>query len=263
MALKAILASLEGVPEAIQALYTEVDGKFVLDLDAESIKDHPSTAPLANALAREKEDRRKAREEAKALEDKVATFKDIDPEKAREAMAQLAELADKELLDAGKVDEVVEQRLERAKADFEARVGAKDKLIEDTQAQLAALNDRLSEVTIFTAIKDAAVQRGVRETALDDVVNRSRATWKLGDDGQPVASKANGEPDYGTSGEAITITEWVDGLATAAPHLFKESSGGGSQGGGEQRGGKVVDLSQPNAIGNNLEAIASGAAVAR
>jgi ATP-dependent Clp protease ATP-binding subunit ClpC len=97
MALKAILETLDDVPEALRELYTQVEDRFVLDL--EEVDNHPGVRNLKSAFEREKEDRRKAREEKKALEERLAEVADLDPGEAREALQKLRLLEEKKLIE--------------------------------------------------------------------------------------------------------------------------------------------------------------------
>ncbi len=65
MALKRILESLDGVPADVAKEYKEVDGKFVLDIDGDSLD------PLINAKNHEKAERQKAEAKARELEEKL------------------------------------------------------------------------------------------------------------------------------------------------------------------------------------------------
>lgn len=235
--LKAIIDKLEDVDEALRGLYRETDdGKFVLDLSDDEIKLHPGTQPLQSAMKHAKDERKTARDRVKALEDEAQEllaiaerFKDIDPEKARAALKQAQEIADKKLLDAGQIDELVAERTERMKADLTAKIEAAATALEASTAQVTVLSTELSDIKIFNTIREAAIKAGARSEALEDIVQRARPVWKLVD-GAAVAFKA-GTSDglFGKSGEPMGIDEWVTTLTEGAPHLFKGSAGGGAE----------------------------------
>jgi hypothetical protein len=65
MALSTVLASLEGIDDAVKGLYKEVDGSFILDLDG--IDDHPSVKGMKSALETIKGKRDEAKTEAERL----------------------------------------------------------------------------------------------------------------------------------------------------------------------------------------------------
>jgi hypothetical protein len=258
MALELFLNSLEGVDETIAGMYRKDGDKFVLDLSTDQLKQHPSNAGLISALDREREDRRKAVEEATAIADK---YKNIDPEKAAAALATVQELEDKQMVDAGKIDELVASKVERMRADFEAQIVAKDKALGEHSASNDLLTQELSDIKIYDAVKDSALGKGARPEAITDIRNRAEGVWQLRD-GKPIALKGE-DVVFGKNGEALSIDEWVDTLSTDAPYLFQPNQGGNS-GGGDNSGssftGGVKILSQESA-GDNLAAIASGEAI--
>ncbi|HEX72690.1 MAG TPA: hypothetical protein ENN65_05200 [Candidatus Hydrogenedentes bacterium] len=92
MALKTVLETLDGLDEAIQPLYVEADGKYVLDV--EGVDDHPEVASLRNAYARTKEGREKALQDAAALRAKIAELEKGAPDAAA-ARAKLTALEER------------------------------------------------------------------------------------------------------------------------------------------------------------------------
>lgn len=261
MALKAVVANLDAVDEAHRSLYVEQDGKFVLDLDGESVKDHPSTGPLTRALEREKEAKKTAEKELGKLKGDYEKFKDIDPDKAREALSKIQELEDAKLIDAGQIDELVEQRTERMRSEFEAKSQATQTTIDELTNQNKALTGRLESLIIFSAVKDEAVKAGARPGALTDIENRARGVWRLGENEKPMAIKpgTEDEPMYGAKGEPITIPEWIGNLAKESDYLFEPNRGGGAGGSGGTQTGGTKTISRHSA-GSHLEAIAAGEA---
>ncbi len=260
MALKTILESLDDVPEAQRALYTEFDGKYVLELDG--LESHPDARALKNALDKERETRRKATKRAEELQAEADRYKDIDPDRAREAMAKLQEIKDSELIDAGKIDELVTSRTERLRADAEAQIAAIQKARDEAAQQAETLRAQLSSEMIDNRIKDVAIQAGARASAMPDVLARARSVWRLNDEGRPVAYRDADTPIYGKDGNApLGMDEWVESLAGEASHLFEANRGSGANGAGSDSGRtapKTIRGDDENAIGMNLEAVARG-----
>jgi len=248
MALKAVLKTLDGLPEALKALYKQEGEQFVLDMTEEDIAAHPGAGGLSRALAREREAAKAAKKRLEELEEK---YKDLDPEAARAAIQKELENKDKKLLDEGKLEELIATRTERMRADFDKQLKAQKDALKAAQDSLAATGNQLAEITIFGAVKDAALGKGARKEALVDITNRAREIWKL-EEGKPTARKGQ-DPIFGKNGEALTITEWVEGLAQEATYLFEPSKGG--------NGGGGVKFISPGAAGDNIGAIASGEAV--
>jgi hypothetical protein len=106
MALKALVETIDLVPEDARGFYKEADGKFILDVESVDGFALEDVSGLKNTLGKEMTLRKK-------LEKDVIKFKDIDPDKARDALARLEELGN---IDPAKdADKIVAERLEAAK----------------------------------------------------------------------------------------------------------------------------------------------------
>lgn len=146
MALKALLASLDGIDDATKALYVEKDGKFILDVDPVDGFALEDVNGLKTALGKERTTREK-------LERDVVKFNDLDPDKARSALTELEEL---KRLDPNKeADKIANSKFEAAKA----------QLLEKHTAEVQALKDRDSQLTktIEGLLIDAAATSALAE----------------------------------------------------------------------------------------------------
>lgn len=244
MKLKSKVASLDEVPEAYRGLYSKVGEEFFLtEVDVE---DHPSTAGLRSTLS-------KLREEVGTHKSELAKFKNIDPAKYAELTELERQAAEGELIKAGKLDEVVAQRFAPAK-----------KALEDKIAELTALNSKhledINGYVLDRAGREACEKYSVEPTAVEDVLRRIRSVARV-KDMQPIIVDADGNEVFGKTGVAPkTIAEFVEGLATEAPHLFKKSDGGGAPGstGGRQTGVGSVNVNDQKQFLANLDKIAKG-----
>ena len=217
MALKAIVESLDSIPEAHRSFYI-ADGAGKFKLDAEGIED---VSGLKSALEKERIERR----DAKAALEK---YKDIDPVKYQAMLEQQRAIDEKKLIEAGKVDELVENRVQSMKEKYEND-------IKSLSTEGATLKGRLEKLLIDTEVQREAVS-SIVPTAMDDVVMRARAVFKIVD-GHAVPMRDE-KIVYGEDGVTpITVKEWLAGLAKAAPHLFKQSQGGGAGNGGSRGAG--------------------------
>jgi len=86
MALKVALETLDGLDEALQSLYTERDGAFVLDLDG--VDSHPDVANLRNAYQAEKS---KRQEQGTKLAEALAKL-EAKPEPTKSDEAEILRL---------------------------------------------------------------------------------------------------------------------------------------------------------------------------
>jgi hypothetical protein len=85
----------------------------------------------------------------------------------------------------------------------------------------------LSKLIIDTNVQTEAIKAGVRETAVEDVLLRARTIFRVVD-GRAVPYNGD-EIVYGKDGTTPQgIGEWLADQATKAPHLFKETKGGGA-----------------------------------
>lgn len=228
------------LPEPVQALYTtdptNGSGTYRLAIEDEV----GDTSALRKALDQERTARQTYEKELKGLRGR---YKDVDPEKAREALARLQELEDKQLLDTGKVEELIVKRTERMKADYENQTKAYQQQMDALERERNNLTQRLEEVLIDTGLTQSAMKAKVKESAIQDVLLRGRRVWHL-KDGKPVPLRDDGETVlYGKNPNApMSMEEWVASLQSDAPHLFEENRGTGAAPGGRSSssGGRIV-----------------------
>jgi hypothetical protein len=239
MPLLATVDSLDGVPEAARDLYTARDGKFHLAVDG-LVPSARLSEFRDNNIAYKKE-----------LDTLKAQFDGVDPEKYRELTAKEQKLLDKKLIDAGKVDELVEQRVGAMRTEHE-------RVVADLNTKLGGSTKALEGLVIDSALRDAASASGVRSTAIEDVLLRGRAAFKL-HEGKAVAFDGD-KPAFGKDGGPLSITEWTAGLAERAPHLFESSNGGGAANGNGAGGGSgSIRRTDNAAFLANIDKIAGGA----
>lgn len=261
MALKAIVKSLDDVPEALRGLYKADGDRFVLDLNEDEIKEHPVTRPLSNAYNAEKERRQKDAEKMAALQATIDKFKDIDPEKAREAMAKLEEIETKGLKDDGKFEELIDREKAKIKANYDTTI---EKLQKDLAAASefgAKMRSTLKQEKISNAVRDAAAEH-VKPALMPYFIADALKIFDLDDDDKIVAMDGDIHR-RDSKGDLLTIDSWRDEHLTKNVEFALPNRGAGATGGGNGRGAggeRVVDMNQRNAIGNNLEAFAKGEA---
>lgn len=255
MGLKAIVSNINEVPEALREYYTQVGDEYVLDADDKDYKGRINEFRTNNInLANE----------ARSLQDKMKQYKDIDPEKWKEAQAALEkvqELEDKKLIDEGKVDELLAQRTERMQQSYEQRL---DKLMTDKElltGERDTFKNRLSQSLIDSTITAAISEAGIpRKGAIPDILARARQDWSLDEKGDLVPMR-DGVLLYGDDTKnPLTPKEWSASLLQTAGHLFEPNAGGGASGGTGNSGyvPGIIPASDTRSVNNNLADIASG-----
>lgn len=172
--LKTTVDKLDDVPEGYRDRYTQRDDKKFY-LDEIEVDDH---AEVKSALERERADRRKAKEEADALRAEVEKYKDIDPEKAREALQALQDAEEKKLRDKGKYDELLKNAEEQRKKE----VAEKLKELGERDTQIETLNQRLRKFTLDDQVRAAALKAGVLPDDIEDVMTLTAARFSLEED---------------------------------------------------------------------------------
>lgn len=255
-ALKEILTKeeYEGLNEALQEHYQADGESYILTTDK-------GTKAKLDEFRKNNIDLKKALEDAKA---EAVKYKDLDPEKAREALKKVQELQDKQTLDEKGIDELLAQRTERMRADHDAQTKALNEALAKEKDASAKANKQLERILIDNQATVAAGKVGtLAKGALDDLLSRARNEWHL-QDGKPVCLNAAGEPRYGKNAQApMSFDEWAEEQIEKAPHLFANTTGGDA-GGSESKStpaGKPINVRSDQGkreFSQSLEDIASG-----
>lgn len=239
MALKFVIAKLEEVAEALRGEYKKgADGNFYLQTEEDSEATKKVKEFRENNIA--------LTNKQKELEAQIEEMKKLGtPEQIAEMKKKLQLIEDKKMIEAGKLDELVAQKVERMRQDYENQIVALKKAVDDKDVLLTKTNDRLSEVLIDSEITKAVTAvGGVRKDAMQDIIARGKRVWRL-EDGKPVPKEGD-KLLFGKDGKnAMTFDEWAAILFEQAPFLFEGS--GGSGGGGnnnQQKNLGKIDLSK-------------------
>lgn len=216
--------NVEGLDETVRPFYEKgEDGKHYLKVNG--------------AVAKTKLD--EFRNTNIELMKKLEGFNGIDPDQYKELGRKVQtyekalsgkKLEDiKDLVPKTQVDELVQERVQAMKTDYENKLG-------EVNGRLDVSTKQLETLVIDNSVRSAAMSHKVAPTAVDDVILRAKATFKLVD-GQAVPHDSKGNVLYGVDGSTpLSVDQWVKGLRERAPHLFEGSSGGGA-GGGYNSGG--------------------------
>lgn len=232
MALKAVVASLDEVPEAFRSLYVSKNGKFYLD--AEGVED---VTGLKSALDTERSSKKAIEKELKAIKDALG---DNDAGKAAEAMKRLAALeAAAELGEIPetlrpKVEKLFESRTEALKGSHTNELKSRDKKIAELIDALGTTKGSLKRVTIDSALKTIAIDKKIRKDLVDAVVLQMTVggvdgiTWDLDANGKIVAMK-DGQVKHGKDAvNPMSFEEGFELLQTKHPSYFEPSTGSGA-----------------------------------
>lgn len=225
MALKAILANLEGLDEHIAALYTPRGDKFELGVEIEGIegiKTFTDFNRLNEAL-------RKERADHKVIKDRFAP---LGERKVEDIVALYDKLPELEAAAAGtKIDDtmiqgLVEGRIKSKLAPIERdllTVREQNALLQGTVQSYQA---KEIQRTIGDAVRGAAVATKVVDTALEDAIMLGERVLTIDETGK-VVTKDNVGCTPGISAEV-----WLNEMQTKRPHWWGPSAGGGAGGAG-------------------------------
>lgn len=158
----------------------------------------------------------------KSVDDLNAKFKGIDIDEYSKMQKEAQDLKDKKMISAGKVDELIEDKVNKIRTEQVAEM----QKMKDTNASLST---QLNAQVVGSAVKTAAIKAGIVGTAIDDVLTRASRMWTV-KDGKPVAVNKDGNTIWveGTT-EPLTLDKWVKSLNETAPHLFGTSTGTGAK----------------------------------
>lgn len=217
--LKYSYATKDEIPAEHVAFYAEKDGRWILQVEG--------------AVPREKLDEFRDTNRAliKERDELKKRFEGIDPDEAREVLAMRDDLEKGKLKGGKSIEEIIEQRTGKMKDELTKRAT-------EAEAAKARLEADLAQVKITDAVTNAAIKKGLLQTAVDDIAFRAQTAFRLREGKVVAVEMKNGSEveAYDKDGEPLTIDGYVDGLLTKAPHLFKSSEGGGAGNGSGSAG---------------------------
>jgi hypothetical protein len=237
MSLKAILTTLDGLDEALRPLYKKTDdGKYALEV--EGLTENRSKLEEFRAT------NRALSEKVEELQKQLDGFKGLDPVKYKELQDKMATLEEKRLLEDGKIDEVIHKRTERMRSEFQEQLQAKDKIIQNLEAERSKVYTERDNYII-----DAELRRAVDnpefgfQPKVADLLQKQVFSEFAYRDGKVVRVKPDGSLVYGKGGDPGTLMDFLQDVSKERPYLIRPSNGGGAPpngGGGGGKNGKVV-----------------------
>jgi copper chaperone CopZ len=213
--LKLTYDSKDQVPEKYLDLYTEKDGKYVLN-QIEGMKTQADVDNVKTALQKE-------RDLKKTAEAALAAYDGIEAEGLRASLDELAKLRTTDgKVDDTKIESIVAERLKLDKAkherDLEALTG---KLTTVTSERDNLVSDK-NNSSIEAKLREAATGK-VSESAMNDVLFR-KSLFEVSEDGNVVTKDGVGV----TPGQEPSA--WLEDSLKSNTHWQKTSSGAGAKG---------------------------------
>jgi len=227
MALKFELDSIDDLPEAVQAEYTEKDGKYVLNVEGAFTAEDRNK--LQKALGKE-------RDEHKATKASLKKYGDLKPETIEELRSKNEELTLQiETLGAGdeaernkKIDELAERRALARVKPLERQITELRTANEALTGQVNTFVGRERTSKIVDAVANPALLKdlGIVPDAIDDIKLWGQAHFDVDEAGNVVSKESLGTP--GLAPKDVFGDMKTNGQRR---HWFGTTSGAGAGGG--------------------------------
>ena len=206
----------------------EVQAKFQEMLENEVSGLKSKNADLINKFKRFKLEP----EEVESLIENQKRFEGLDVERLVQLQKQVEENEEMKLLSEGKIEEVVEKRVNLLKKDHARQVEAITSKVSTLEQELARREENLRELKVDGTIQKAYGELDFEPAALDFVVKSAREVFIMDDDGKVSPRDSDGNIIFGKDGSTpIDAKGWLELQAEQKPFLRKASSGAGAMGG--------------------------------
>lgn len=223
MALKAILDTIDDLPEDIKKEYVEKNGKF--ELQVEGMKTQADVDRLQGALTKERNDHKVVRERLGLLGDRkiedVLQILDRVPELEAAAAGKL---------DETKLNELVEGRIKTKLAPVEREKGQLAQRVQELSGIVEQYQTKDKVRNIHDAVRDAVGRaQGFQSSAVEDALLYAERMLEINEEGRVVTRDGVGV----TPG--VDAAVWLTEMQTKKAHWWGPSQGGGA--GGNRNGG--------------------------
>lgn len=224
MALKAILDSVDDLPEDVKKEYVERNGKF--ELQVEGMKTQADVDRLQSALNKERNDHKQAKERISLLGDR----------KIEDVIAQLDRIPELEAAAGGKIDDekinqIVETRIKGKLAPVERERDTLKAKVGELEGTVKEFSTKERTRMIHDAVRKAGGAAKVLPEALEDALLLAERVFDLDESGRVVTKDNVGV----TPG--IEPGVWFTDLQKSRPHWWGPSAGGGAGGNRSGLGG--------------------------
>ena len=229
MTLKASYEKKEDIPEALKSEYVERDGKWVLD--AEGMVASDELASVKTKIDEFRSNNIDLTAQLKKFEGrKVLTSEEV--EEFERLVEQEQSIKDKKLISSGKIDELLVNRTEKLRSDYDAKIESLNTSLTESKEIGAGHEKRLSHVLVRSEVSKILSDQGISPVkgAMEDIYARAGLIWKVNKEGVLEAINAKGEPIYGGEAKALTMVEWSAQVVKDAPYLFDPNAGTGGKG---------------------------------
>jgi len=247
-------AKKEDIPDGMEAFYVEKDGEYIhkeaLDMIPKGKLDEfrQNNVDLNKNIA--------------TLTEEMEKYKDLDPTLYADTLAKLQDMEDKKMIDAGQLEEVLAQRTDRMRQDYEAKMKAATDARDLSDQNAGKYETQLSKLLVETAVAQAVANIGVpKKGAMFDIMSRANAVFKISPEGEIDAFEPDGSTQkYNKAGDKLSIGDWAEELLADTPYLFEPTRGTDAPGGMGKPDGSTIAKDQidgANLQTDTIEAIAT------
>jgi len=211
MSLKAVMDSIDDLPDPIKELYSERDGKYELTGIA-GVKSEEDVRRLQSALEKERTDHRSTR-------DKFKPFAELDPEEVFSKLDRIPELeaaAAKEL-DEAALEEMAERRAATRIKPLERQLHGLTQREQELVAKVQEYETREQNRVIGESLLTAGKKLKMLDP--EDAITFGRTAFLLNEHGEVVTE------------DGLSPEQFLTDLQAKKGHLWGPTAGGGARGG--------------------------------
>lgn len=217
--LEASYDSLDKVPSQFASLYTEKDGKFVIQVNG--LVAQENVQRLESALRKERSDHKGTKEKFSAL-----SALDITPDEIITRLDEYDVLKAGEGAKSGKfTEEEVNARIKAALAPVERNLAAITAERDTLTSSVAEYKEKDTRHNIREQISKLREKVGLRSVAQDDVYRFVREVCEINEQGELVTKENCGVSPY------LSLESLLKDCVNDRPHWYESTSGGGATGG--------------------------------
>ena len=207
----------------IDAKVTEATAASTMSLEAAKNEAEALAIQMEDEKNKILESKNSVLDEKKILQEQLKSFDGLDAKELIKLKKMVDESEESELLQQGRFDEVVNRRTEKLRLAHEQSMAELQSNYTDLQSKSERVTSAFEEYKIQLAVNTAANTAGALNTAIPDIVNRSKGLFSIDSDGQIYQRDEHGDIRKDKTGKALDPSQFISNLQREAPHFWPES----------------------------------------
>lgn len=179
-------------------------------------------------------------DDLKITKDRLKAFDGFDVEAFKSMKAKFDESNEAELLKAGKIDELLDKRVEKINAQYSDKLTSLSNELSTLKNERDAYQTKYTSKVLDDTIRDAAIKAGVTASAINDVILNAKQLFTVDQSGEIEARDKAGNLVKTIDGMLLTPQRFLDDRREVSPHWWGATNGAGMKGGNFK--GSVPDL---------------------